>query len=67
MLKISYKYCLLQNRPWYDEALAHKDSIVISVPYTDALGAGTIVTIAHTILEKNRYQVTYWYTFVACQ
>ena len=56
LLKISQENCTLQNRPWYDEALANKDSIMISVPYTDAFGAGTILTIAHTILEKNRYQ-----------
>ena len=56
---MSLEYCTLQNRPWYDEALANKDSIMISVPYIDAFGAGTIVTIAHTILEKNRYHVTY--------
>ena len=32
--------------------MANKGKITVSIPYKDAFGAGTIVTIAHTVLEK---------------
>ena len=36
-------------RPWYKRALAYPGKAVLSAPYTDAAGAGTVVTLSQTI------------------
>jgi len=36
-------------RPWYKRAIAYPGKAVLSAPYTDASGAGTVVTLSKTI------------------
>ena len=37
-------------RPWYKRAMAYPGKAVLSAPYTDSGGAGTVVTISRAIL-----------------
>ena len=40
-------------RPWYKRAMAYPGKTVLSAPYTDAGGAGTVVTLSRAIFAAN--------------
>ncbi|XP_070554563.1 VWFA and cache domain-containing protein 1-like isoform X2 [Ptychodera flava] len=39
-------------RPWYERAKNNKGNITLSTPYEAASGSGYVITLAHTIVER---------------